>query len=178
MQESANSPSTDLSTDILENPEFYKDFFMDYITKLVDMYPILEKETDELIRIFTASTGARYQEYYNVGKNEATRIFKHLTRELPMGSNLGKRGYREQFLGLLNVKRSDFNRDLERYAAAKKSEYPHTKTERPTKAEVVSLVETVAPTDVDLKAAVWEMLPMLTDADWEIIDYYKATVRS
>lgn len=178
MQKSTDSPSTDLQTDILKNPEFYKDFFMDYITKLVDMYPHLEKETDELIRIFTASTGVRYQEYYNISKNEGTKIFKQLTKDLPMKKGLVKRGYREQFLGLLDIRGAEFNRDLERYAAAKKSEHPHTKAERPTKADVVSLVETVAPTDVNLKQALWDMLPMLRDDDWEIIDIYRTTVRS
>jgi len=162
---------------IFENDEFVNS----YVERLVKEKPVWDNDFDNrnLFQLFKAGAQSNMKDKpasFTIGHGACSATWTKLREKAGLEARPGV-SYREYLCNILGEDNTAVEARYRRLTEKKPKEpYPHETAERPTAKQVAALVETGAPTEVDLKQALWDMMTMLTEDDWKIIDFYRESV--
>ena len=148
-----------------------KAFLSGYLSDLVAKYPSAKPQQEQLLDFLIAGSNANFMKQHEIAKNTVTERWKEATKNLSFEPS--KKSYREKLLDLIDVNIRQFDRDYNRYVENANVEYAHEATVKPSKQAVLRVV---AAQDKTLSMQVLELMPLLTDKEWNLIDAYRATL--
>ena len=163
------------------------EFVNTYVEKIVQKVPQWDNESDKkyVFQLFKGGSTTNIRKNptkFTITYGMCSTIWNELRAKVGLEVKPGT-SYREYFCNSIldidyTIVQDEYLRLTEK---APEEPYPHETVEKPTASQVTALVETVTPappTDTDLKQALWDILPMLSKEDWDIINLYKETVLS
>lgn len=150
-------------------------FLSGYLTELLTKYPSAKPEKELLLDFLVAGSNANFMSQHGIAKNTVTSRWKEATENLPIDQNSPRprKSYRETLLDLVGVSGRQLIKDYDRYIENSSVEYVHEAAPKPSKQEVLRVV---AAQDKTLSMQVLELMPLLTDKEWNLIDAYRATL--
>lgn len=149
------------------------EFLSGYVEAITFRYPESKKEEKLILRMLVAGTNRNYQNEYRIHKNGVSALWKRVVSCFPEMSASRNSSYRKQLLSLLDKTTHDYKKEYAEYLAHLEVQWEHEDTPKPSRQEVISVV---ASQDKSLSAQLYELLPGLTEKEWNLIDAYRATL--